>query len=297
MSDASKPPLTEDVLARKRDRALKRIAKERASPPLLARTPPTGRDAPDGTLRRLVECLLHPGAFLRGGFDAAREAARPLVSDPRLAEPFAWTVAEYHQRYFRSEFMRGIFWMGVPALKMVSDLWIYQELLVERRPDVVVEIGSHFGGSTLFIAHVMDMIGSGAVVSVDISREVFQAEHPRIATVTGDSGDPAVLEQVRALVDGKSVMVVHDGDHAEAAVKRDLDLYADLVSVGQSLIVEDGIVDVFNPERYVLRDMDGGPLKAVNSFLAERDGAFVREDLDLRFVMSASSGGYLRRVR
>lgn len=296
MSDPAKPAFSEDVIARKRERALRRMAKDRSAPPLIARMTLSGTPVSDSLLRRLTDALLHPVDFIRGGIAAAREAARPLVCEPRLAEPFSWTIAEYHQRYFSTDFMRGIFWMGVPALKMVGDLWIYQELLFERRPDVVIEIGSHFGGSTLFIAQMMDLVDHGQVISVDISREVFQPKHPRIVTVTGDSGDPAIFAQVRALVADKSVMIVHDGDHATAAVKRDLDLYADLVTVGQSLIVEDGIVDVFNPQRYRLRNM-GGPLPAINAFLLERAGAFEREDLDLRFAISASSGGYLRRVQ
>ena len=266
-----------------------------ASPPLLADTPPAGHrtPAPKG-LAALGLALRHLRAFWTGGIAAAEEAEAPTVVEPSLADYFGMTVAEYHQRYFDGDFMRGIFWMGVPALKMVGDLWLYQEILFRTRPDIVVEIGSHFGGSTLFIAHVLDQLGHGEVVSVDISRAVFMARHPRIREITGSSVD--VVPQVRAVTGGLKTMVIHDADHSAAAVKRDLDLYGDLVSVGQYLIVEDGIVDVFNPRRLRLREMEEGPLPAVRAFVQERVDQFEIEDLHRRFALSASPFGYLRRV-
>jgi len=52
-------------------------------------------------------------------------------------------------------------WMGVPCLKTPLDLWIYQEILFEVRPDLVVETGTHMGGSALFLAHMLELLGRG----------------------------------------------------------------------------------------------------------------------------------------
>src|SRR5690606_31980884 len=59
-------------------------------------------------------------------------------------------------------------WLGVPVLKTPLDLWNYQEILHERRPDVVVECGTAGGGSALFLASVMELMDHGRVVSVDL---------------------------------------------------------------------------------------------------------------------------------
>ena len=60
--------------------------------------------------------------------------------------------------------------MGVRAIKNPFDCWIYQEIITEIRPDVIVEIGSAAGGSTLYLAHLLDLLGHGSVVSIDINR-------------------------------------------------------------------------------------------------------------------------------
>jgi cephalosporin hydroxylase len=74
-------------------------------------------------------------------------------------------------------------WMGVKALKNPLDAWIYQEIIYEVKPDFVIEIGSFNGGSTLYLANLLDIIGSGSVISIDIDRSRFQVNHPRISVL------------------------------------------------------------------------------------------------------------------
>ena len=184
---------------------------------------------------------------------------------------------------------------GVPALKNPLDAWIYQELLHRIRPDVLVEIGSYAGGSTLFFAHLLDLLDHGTVISVDLDRSRFEAEHPRIQAVTGDSGDPAVIERVTDACRGQSVMVVHDGDHTCEAVLRDLRAYADLVPVGSYFVVEDGVVDLFPPSD-LLGSTPAGPLAAVEAFLDEDDRFQVDEACE-RYVLTYNPRGFLKRIK
>src|SRR3954452_7636325 len=89
--------------------------------------------------------------------------------------------------------------MGVRSLKNPLDAWVYQEILHEVRPEVVVELGSAFGGSTLFLCHMLDLIGVDArVVSVDVAHSELAAEHARIEKVSGNPRDPAVVARVRS---------------------------------------------------------------------------------------------------
>ncbi len=94
---------------------------------------------------------------------------------------------EYHQRDLAFD---QCTWMGVKAWKNPLDAWIYQEIVYEVRPEVIVEVGSAMGGGTLYLAHLLDLLGDGTVVSVDIDRTRFVAEHQRIVTVTGNSSSP-----------------------------------------------------------------------------------------------------------
>jgi cephalosporin hydroxylase len=60
-------------------------------------------------------------------------------------------------------------WAGVPAMQCVTDLWTLQEEISRLRPGVVIEIGSLRGGSALFLAGLLDALGEGRVLSIDIS--------------------------------------------------------------------------------------------------------------------------------
>lgn len=186
-------------------------------------------------------------------------------------------------------------WMGVKAWRNPLDAWIYQEIVHEVRPDVIVEIGSASGGGALYLAHLLELIGNGIVVSVDIDRSTFVAEHPRLATVTGPSSAPETLARVAELCRDKRALVIHDADHTKEQVLVDLRCYAPFVAVGSYLIVEDGIVDLFRPwER--LGVTYEGPLGATEEFLRTTEGFEVDSGCE-RYVLTANPRGFLRRVR
>src|SRR3954466_662782 len=153
-------------------------------------------------------------------------------------------------------------WMGVRSLKNPLDAWVYQEILYEVRPEVVVELGSAFGGSTLFLCHMLDLMGADAqVVSGDVAHSELEAEHVRIVKVSGNTRDPEVLARVRELCDGRRALVIHDADHTADVVIQDLRDYGPLGAPGSYLIVEDGVQDFLSGHP--------GPAAAVERFLAE----------------------------
>jgi cephalosporin hydroxylase len=186
-------------------------------------------------------------------------------------------------------------WMGVKAVKNPLDSWIYQELLYEVKPDVVVEIGSYSGGSTLYFAHLLEILGKGKVVSVDIDRSHYDARHERIVDITGDSSSAEVISKVFEQCEGKKAIVFHDGDHSKEAVLRELEAYSPLVSVGSYFVVEDGIVDLFTPGDG-LGSYAPGPLAAVEEFLKTTSDFIIDESRE-RYVMTYNPRGYLKRVK
>ncbi|MBZ5515185.1 MAG: cephalosporin hydroxylase family protein [Acidobacteriia bacterium] len=184
-------------------------------------------------------------------------------------------------------------WMGLEARKNVLDAWVYQQIICEVRPEILIEIGNAAGGSTLYLAHLLDLVGRGDVIAVDIDHSQFQARHPRIHTVTGDSAAPETLGRVKALARGRQGLVIHDGDHSREHVLADLRAYAEFVQVGGYFIVEDTIIDLF-------RAGDGlgsvnGPLKAVEEFVKE-DPRFEVDAERENFVLTFNPRGYLKRV-
>ena len=197
----------------------------------------------------------------------------------------------FHQQLY-GHFL-GTFWLGVLAVKNPMDLMVYQEILFELRPELIIETGTFMGGSALFLASVCDLLGQGRVISVDVKPAPALPAHPRITYIQGDSCSPEVLDLVNAeRVEARSAMVILDSDHSRDHVLRELRAYSPMVSVGQYLITEDTNVN----GHPVLPEHGPGPWEAVGEFLKGQD-AFAIDVAREKFLLSFNPGGYLLRVK
>jgi cephalosporin hydroxylase len=184
-------------------------------------------------------------------------------------------------------------WLGHRIQKFPGDVWVYQEILNEVRPDWIIETGTNWGGSAYFLASICDLLGHGRVVTVDLDAKPDPPEHERITYVAGSSTAPEIVDRVRAMtVDAETVLVILDSDHSYEHVANELRAYSDLVTPGSYLIVEDTNI-AGHP---VLSGLPRGPYEAVDDFLAD-DARFERDRTREKFMMTFNPGGYLRRVR
>ena len=94
-------------------------------------------------------------------------------------------------------------WMGTPTFKNILDAWIYQEIIYEIQPDIIIEIGSKYGGSTKYFANLLDLLGKGMVISIDIDHSIFNLVHKRVRLLTGNSSDPKIIFKVSCICKGK----------------------------------------------------------------------------------------------
>jgi cephalosporin hydroxylase len=181
-------------------------------------------------------------------------------------------------------------WLGTRTHKIPLDLWIYQEIIEETRPDLIVETGTAYGGSAAFMAAICELVGNGEVVSIDINPvSPDYPEHPRLTYLGGRSSvSEDVLADVRRLAEGKRTMVVLDSDHSQAHVAAELEAYGPLVSQGCYLIVEDTSIGL------VSRDLLPGPTQAVRQFMSATDDFEIDASRE-RFMITNNPGGYLRR--
>jgi cephalosporin hydroxylase len=196
-------------------------------------------------------------------------------------------------RYHQEVLFNKVSWMGVTARKMVLDAWVYQQIIYEVKPDFIIEIGNAEGGSTKYLANMLDLLGRGEVIAVDIDHSLFQVEHPRIHLITGDSLAPETLTKVAEIARGGRGLVIHYEDHSREHVLSDLHAYARFVGVGSYLIIEDTVIDLF-------RAGDGlgsvnGPMAGVEQFVRE-DARFQIDASREYFVITFNPRGYLKRV-
>jgi cephalosporin hydroxylase len=200
-------------------------------------------------------------------------------------------ISRAHDVFYASDAWTRATWLGAQALKNPLDLWVYQEILFETRPELIVETGTYRGGSALFLASMCDLLGGGEIVSIDIEplREDYP-EHPRITYLGGRSStDPAVLDEVRRRAAGRPTLVVLDSDHSQAHVEAELQAYAPIVPVGCYLIVEDSNIG------QIRKDLMPGPLQAIETFLAGNREFEVDRERE-KFLITFNPSGYLRRV-
>lgn len=206
-------------------------------------------------------------------------------------------VRRFHDLYYRSWSADGadtinLSWFGYHLLKCPLDLWLYQELMVRMRPDVVVETGTFCGGSALYMAMIFDLIGQGRVITIDIEPNLNRPPHPRITYITGSSVDPAIISTVKDIVGSQRALVVLDSDHRAPHVRAELAVYSAFVHLGDYLIVEDTNVN----GHPAFPEFGPGPMEAVEEFLACND-EFVVDRRCERFLMTLNPMGYLKRTK
>ena len=250
-------------------------------------------------------------AFARLTERQQRQGYSPAVEDAlaRAVSGLRMTTKDHEPRLdsavvrqVRDAFMRLFFndqntwltstWRGTTTWKCPTDVWIYQELIHELRPGLIIEAGTAFGGSASYMATLLDLAGRGRIVSIDIAPKAPPPEHPRITYLTASSTDPATVERVRDMLptDGEPVMVILDSDHSEHHVYDELMAYADMVTPGSYLLVEDTTVN----GHPVFTAHGPGPMEALNRFLAERDD-FEIDPTRTRYHLTFNPRGYLRR--
>jgi cephalosporin hydroxylase len=200
-------------------------------------------------------------------------------------------------------------WMGVPIIQMPADVMATQEVIWETKPDIVIETGVARGGSVLFMAGMLRLLGNGGkVIGVDIdirahNRDAIET-HPMssdVILIEGGSVDEDVLAEVRAYIpQGARVMVVLDSDHSYDHVLAECRAYGPLVTPGCFMVVADTLVghlehDQVPHKRSKIWEKGNEPLAAMQTYLTETDMFEPDEALNGKLVLSSSPGGYLRR--
>ncbi len=206
----------------------------------------------------------------------------------------------------RAKYSYHFEWMGRPIIQYPQDMVAMQEILWRVRPDWIVETGVAHGGSLVYYASILELIGKGEVVGVDIdirphNREAIEshAMSKRIQLIQGSSIDTKVVDQVRQLVGNSTVLVVLDSNHTHDHVLAELELYAPLVSIGSYCVVMDTVVEHLPASYFPDRPWGPGqnPKTAVKQYLASNSNFEIDQTTEDKLLITVAPGGYLKRVR
>lgn len=182
-------------------------------------------------------------------------------------------------------------YFGVKTLKNPLDAWVYQELIFEIKPDVIIEIGNAAGGSALMLAHLCDLMGCGRVIGLDLSLAAVPdlvKNHPRITLIEGDAC--VNYDRVKSLVRSLDrVFIIEDSAHTYENTLNVLRTYSPLVTQGCYFIVEDSIC-----HHGLEVGPHPGPYEAIETFTSENNDFIIDRSRE-SFFITWNPRGFLKK--
>lgn len=182
---------------------------------------------------------------------------------------------------------------GVKAIKCPFDYVIYQMIVMDIKPDLIIEIGTHTGGSSLYLADLLELNGNGELHTIDLPSNTEDDQlhlHKRIKIFKNG----LVNYDVSGLGKYSTILVIDDGSHQYEDVLAALEKFSSFISKGSYFIAEDGIVT----ELGIAKQFNGGPQKAIKEFLQQNNNFIIdRKWCDL-FGPNATFNvnGYLKKI-
>jgi cephalosporin hydroxylase len=235
------------------------------------------------------------------------EERRQRVGENGSNQALQTAATAFNEASNKAQYSYNFSWMGRPIIQYPQDMIAMQEIIWEIKPDLIIETGIAHGGSLIYYASLLELIGKGKVLGIDIDirehnrREIEQ--HPmfkRIEMIEGSSVATETVDRVKSFAkDYKTVMVVLDSNHTHEHVLRELQYYSSFVSVGSYLVVFDTIVE-FMPDGYLPGRPWGkgdNPWSATQEFLKGHPGFEIDRSITNKLLISVAPDGYLKRVR
>ena len=197
-------------------------------------------------------------------------------------------------------------YFGEPSINFPEDLIRIQEAIYKSKPDFVVEIGVAWGGTTLFLSSILESIGKGKVIGVDIFipqnvvKKLFNKGKisKRIKLIKGSSTDIKVFEKIKKIISNKKCLIILDSDHTEKHVLKELQLYSRLLKKNCYLIVCDTIINYIKPNKYRKREWGklNNPYTAVKNFLKNNKKFILDKYFNKKLLISCNYNGFIKKI-
>lgn len=195
-------------------------------------------------------------------------------------------------------------WLGIPIIQLPADIITLHELIWKQRPDLIIETGVAHGGSAVLSASILELIGKGRVIGIDIEIRKYNylaiKAHPmsrRIELIEGSSVDPETVRKVQERVhDAENVIVLLDSDHSQRHVRQEMEIYSRFISPGGYMVVMDGVQEMLSDTPSARPGWkEDNPLRAIRQFLDEHDNWEIDQHYD-RIAITTNPQGFLRRT-
>lgn len=217
------------------------------------------------------------------------------------------TTRRWFLQTYPYEYSYHFKWLGRPIIQYPQDIMALQELIWSVKPDLIIETGIAHGGSLVFSASILELIGRGIVVGVDIDIRSHNKQeiekHPmykRIKMIEGSSTDRNIVKKVYGIAKNKKrIMVFLDSNHTYEHVLEEMKIYSPLVTKGSYLVVFDTIIDDMPKKIFKNRpwSKDNNPKIAVKEFVKSNNRFKIDEKIERKLLITAAPSGFLRCIR
>jgi len=231
------------------------------------------------------------------------EKIKAMSNDKALLE----TTKKWFLDGFKYEYSYHFKWLGRPIIQYPQDIIALQEIIWKAKPDMIIETGIARGGSLIFYASILELIGKGSIIGIDIkihknNRKELENHpfHKRIHIIEGSSVNKDVMRKVRELAKNKKrIMVILDSNHSHQHVLKELKLYSSLVTKGSYLVVFDTIIEDMPDSFCSNRPWGKGnsPKSAVKEFLKTNDRFRIDHELENKLLITVAPSGYLKCIK
>jgi cephalosporin hydroxylase len=208
---------------------------------------------------------------------------------------------------FKYQYSYHFTWLGRPIIQFPQDMVALQEIIWEIKPDIIIETGIAHGGSIIFSASMLQLIGKGKVIGIDIDirkqNRIEIEKHPsykRIKMIEGSSVEPKIIKKVfSAVKNKKKIMLLLDSNHTHEHVLKELEAYSSLVKKGSYIIVFDTMVEDMPENSFPNRpwNKNNNPKTAVRKFLKKNKRFKVNKKFENKLLITSSPEGFLECIK
>jgi cephalosporin hydroxylase len=228
---------------------------------------------------------------------------KSMQNDKKLLK----TTRKWFDQSFQHEYPYHFSWLGRPIIQFPQDMIAVQELIWKTKPDLIIETGIAHGGSLIFSASILELLGKGKVVGIDIDiRKHNKKEiekHPlkkRIIMLEGSSLDESMLKKVKKITQNKKrVLLFLDSFHTHDHVLKELEMYSPLVKKGGYIIVFDTMIEFMPKGSFPNRPWDKGnnPHTAVNKFVKQNKRFKIDKEIENKLLITSCPDGFLKCIK
>ena len=197
-------------------------------------------------------------------------------------------------------------WFGEPILQTPDDIITQQELIFKTKPEVIIETGVCWGGSTLLYNLLSKELPIKKIIGIDIfipnnlRKRLEKKCGKKLLLINGDSTDTKIVERIKKITKKFRNFYIHlDSNHTFEHVYKELKVYSKFLKKNNYIIASDTIVNEIPKQLHRPRvwNKKNNPMIAVNKFIRENPNFIIDKKVNYKQLISSNPNAYIKKIK